>query len=176
MNKIRNFKEDLEMTENEDLDNLMNNFYLSKVKNISKVKKVNYDKYPNLQKLGVDRVVLLKNGKKLLIEEKFRFNVYNDIFIETHSSDNKLGWIKKESRTDILVYYIIPLNTIYVFDFRKLKIKFNKWNTEWLLRYGYTRSKNKNYTSKGICIPIDILENHLKTNMKKYTIRNEYNR
>jgi len=171
MNKIRNFKEDLEMSESEELDSLMNYFYLKKIKNIIKIKKVNYNKYPNLQKQGVDKIALLKNGNKLLIEEKFRFNSYNDIFIETHSSENTQGWINKKTKTDILVYYIIPEEKVYVFDYRLLKRKFEKWNREWLVRYGYTYSNNKGYTSKGICIPVEILKNHLKNKMKVYTLK-----
>lgn len=172
MDIINYFKNNLK--ESEMYEKELNEFYMKNVKDIKKVKTVKFDqKGIKFQLSGIDKVIVLKNKKVLKIEEKIRFKTYNvlDLFLEdtANTTINSPGWITDNKKvTDILVYYIVPLNMIYVMNFKKLQSIYKIKRQEWLSMYCWTYSKNKNYETKGLCVPMEELEQYIK--IKKYKI------
>ena len=62
------------------------------------------------QRLGIDRVIFLRNGKEILVDEKKREQVWPDILLEYISVDTTgaPGWIEKDLAIDYISYSFIP--------------------------------------------------------------------
>ena len=75
------------------------------------------------QRMGIDRVLLLSNGKVLKIDEKKREKEYNDILLEYLSNDqtNAPGWIEKDLAIDYLAYAFIQSRRCYLFPWAILR-------------------------------------------------------
>jgi hypothetical protein len=88
---------------------------------------VRIDKDSKSQRWGIDREILLPEGRRVLIDEKKRDTDYGDILLEEWSvgryrngmkSDyvgEKVGWaFDKSKRCDFIAYAIIPAKTCYL--------------------------------------------------------------
>lgn len=111
------------------------------------------------QLMGIDRIVFLKNGKNILIDEKKRENVWKDILLEYVSNDitGTPGWIEKELAIDYVAYAFMPIQTVYFFQWDFLKRSWLHYKSTWLKNYKIVKAKNGNYTTYSVAIPIDIL-------------------
>lgn len=67
------------------------------------------------QRLGIDRTVIASGGKPYQVEEKIRFQPYNDILLEfiSNSKRNTPGWVCKPLMADFILYVNLPLSTAY---------------------------------------------------------------
>ena len=113
----------------------------------------------NSQNSGVDRIIYLENGKTVTVEEKVRTTSYPDIAIEYVSNDttNSPGWIEKDLSVDYLAYAFLPIKTVYLFDWRMLKLTWKRNKDAWLSKYFIAHAQNEYYTTLSVCIPIDTL-------------------
>ena len=133
------FHKQLKDSYNKQLNDKMNAFYelyfkdvesirVHDIKSADKATKIEDKKK---QKQGVDKTILLKNGKRILIEEKFREPRYwenrkTDILLEYISIDNKNipGWVYT-SKSDFLVVLYKNKNIndseLYVFPFKPIR-------------------------------------------------------
>jgi hypothetical protein len=117
------------------------------------------------QRGGVDRFVDLRDGTSLKIDEKVRFQVYSDIFIEYYSNLERKtpGWaVNEDLSTDFIAYAFVPSGECYLFPYQILRrCAKDHWN-EWFERFGKREVPNRlpngsSYTTVGIPVPTGVL-------------------
>lgn len=156
--KYNEFIKDLEYSEEPITNKIINDFYKRKFPNLIEIKEIKNDM--ELQRAGVDKIIILKNGKKINIDEKKRRSNYGDILLEEWSvlEERKKGWTgDPKKKTDYIVYIIIPANKIYLFPYDLLQ---SAWRTnyyKWKKNYGIRKAFNHGYATTNIAIPVDIL-------------------
>lgn len=123
----------------------------------------------NGQQQGIDRLLYLKSGKTLLIDEKKRRNVYPDIALEVkHIFDDgreTIGWMEKELLIDFLAYAFMPSKTVYLFPWPLLKRTWLFYKSDWVKNYKLLPAINKGYKTYFVPVPIDVLLLKLKNSM-----------
>ena len=112
-----------------------------------------------IQRQGIDRVIILDNGRALYIDEKVRYKEYNDVFLEITSVDNTgaLGWMEKDLAIDYLAYAFIESKTCYLFDWRMLRRAWKYYKDKWVKEYGTRTVPNNGYNTIGVPVPISVL-------------------
>lgn len=123
------------------------------------------DKNCQGQHLGIDRLIYLRTGKTLAIDEKKRREKWDDVLIEyQHVFDNgdvKIGWINKELIIDYLAYAFMPTKTVLLYDWQILKKAWEENKTEWIEKYNPVKAKNKNYVTYSIPVPFKELHRQI---------------
>lgn len=123
------------------------------------------------QRMGIDRVVILSNGKMISIDEKKREKDYGDILLEYISVDttNAPGWIAKDLSIDYLAYAIIPSKKCYLFPWPLLRRVWLRFGQEWIAygkqqRDGFTTisAANKGYKTLSVSVPLKVLQRQLQ--------------
>lgn len=119
------------------------------------------------QRGGIDRVVTLKSGKTVTIDEKVRSTSYGDIALEQWSDmDRRIpGWMQKDLACDFIAYAFIPDEKCYLFPFSILRRAWLENGAEWIANarsgecgYQFVDARNEGYTTRSIAVPIpDIL-------------------
>ena len=167
--KIRNFKDDLAFSELASEEPFWQAVY----------RKAFTDMVGNIQckgkcqgqHLGIDRLIYLKSGKTLYIDEKKRRKVYPDFDLEYLSVDKTgaPGWIEKDLLIDYLAYAFMPLERCYLFPWHLLKRVWRNFGTQWkekaqIKRDGFSiiKSDNGDYNTYGVGVPIKILTAEIK--------------
>jgi hypothetical protein len=117
------------------------------------------------QRMGVDRVLFLANGKTLYIDEKKRRDTYTDILLEYMSVDNKgtPGWIEKDLAIDYLAYAFMPLQRVYLFPWPLLRRAWLQFKPRWLSKYQIPPAKNNGYNTLSVAVPIEELRKCIST-------------
>jgi len=108
------------------------------------------------QRLGIDRLVFLKSGRVLAIDEKKREKVYSDILLEYLSNDQTgaPGWIEKDLLIDYLAYAFMPSRKVYLFPWDMLRRAWLHYKEEWLQKYKIPPARNEGYSTHSVAIPI----------------------
>lgn len=123
----------------------------------------------NGQQQGIDRVIYLKTGKMLLIDEKKRRKVYPDFALEVKSiSDNGKetpGWMEKDLLIDFIAYAFMPIKTAYLFPWPLLKRSWLVYKNTWINEYKLLPAENEGYKTYFVPVPINILLATLKNSM-----------
>lgn len=118
------------------------------------------------QRGGIDRVVTLKSGKTVTIDEKVRAKSYGDILLEQWSSVERQtpGWMQKELACDFIAYAFIPDRTCYLLPFHNLRRAWLQFGREWIAtakqgRAGFriVDAQNAGYVTRSIAVPIPVL-------------------
>jgi hypothetical protein len=123
---------------------------------------VNHRKDGEHQRAGIDRSVVLDNGKTLWIDEKFRRRnrrtgkVYDDIALEYVSNDqrNTPGWVCKPLLADYIAYAIGPLGKCYLLPVSQLQSVWNQYGSAWLSesdRYKFA-TENRGYKTLNVVV------------------------
>jgi hypothetical protein len=117
------------------------------------------------QRLGIDRVVFLENGKEIYIDEKKREKVYSDILLEYISVDTTgaPGWMEKDLAIDYIAYAFMPTQRVYLFPWDFLKRAWDHYKEKWLADYEHIPGYNSNYTTWSVAVPISILQKAVTT-------------
>lgn len=129
---------------------------------------VRIDKNSQFQKWGVDRQILLPNGKQFTVDEKKRKRDYGDLLLEEWSVcdfdydqkkvvyGKKVGWaLDAEKRCDFVAYAIPPAGKCYLLPFELTRqtcvVNFTQWkqNPQWYPKPAI----NKSYTTVSIAVP-----------------------
>ena len=115
--------------------------------------------YCHSQKMGVDRIIYLENGKVLTLDEKVRTRVYEDIALEFLSNDmsGAPGWMEKDLAIDYLAYAFLPIKTAYLFDWRMLRLTWVKFKNQWKKEFPVIKAENATYHTHCVCVPIRVL-------------------
>ena len=117
------------------------------------------------QRAGIDRGILLKTSKQLLVDEKVRGRnkitgkVYEDIALEYLSSkeSNTPGWVCKPLQADYIAYLIAPIGKCYLLPVIQLQSAWEKNKTNWMADYWIVHAKNQGYTTLSCAVPADVL-------------------
>lgn len=123
----------------------------------------------NGQYRGIDRVVYLRSGKVIFVDEKKRRKTYPDIALEVkhkfEGGKESSGWMEKGLLIDFLAYAFIPIKTAYLFPWQLLKRTWEAHKKPWIKQYGLIPAENPGYTTYSVPVPIEILLNKLKVSM-----------
>lgn len=156
---MNDFNECLKLSEDNKTDTFWTNVYNIAFPNMTN-NMTGYKGKCQSQEYGVDRIIYLENGKTITIDEKVRRDVYPDIALEYVSNDTtqSLGWMEKDLSIDYLAYAFLPTKTVYLWDWRILKLAWNKNKDKWKKEYFISRAKNQYYTTLSVCVPIATLQ------------------
>lgn len=115
------------------------------------------------QRGGIDRVITLKGGKTVTVDEKVRATSYGDIALEQWSDleRRKPGWMQKDSACDFIAYAFIPDQRCYLLPFQTLRRAWLENGADWLGwakagtgGYRIIDAKNPNYVTRSVAVPI----------------------
>lgn len=118
------------------------------------------------QRGGIDRVITLKSGKTISVDEKVRSKDWGDIALERWSDRSRKtpGWVQKDLACDFIAYAFVPSQRCYLFPFVTLRaawvLEGRKWcelAEEKLGGFSVVLAENKGYTTESIAIPTEIL-------------------
>ena len=166
---LNNFDVDLKysLATNDDME--INDSYFRIFCDLKKVDLVND---PLLQKQGIDKILIFKNGKEVWIDEKKRRKDYGDILLEEYSDfdQKKVGWLSKEKKTDYIAYVIWKPRKLYLLPFKLLQLAWRENYKEWLKHYGRKFAQNKGYRTSNIPVPAETLLSAIKDQIKQELI------
>ena len=166
---MNNFKMDLEysleISRNESFDKFYHDIWKDQ---ISTIEYMNFETHKEEQLKGIDKRIILKNGKFVTVDEKCRRKDYGDFFIEliSNTKSKKLGWLYY-STCDYIMYFIEPTRKAYLLPFELLKMAWIENKMIWQKNYKLKECINGSYSSKGICIPTKILLPAIAKQMEK---------
>lgn len=185
--RLNIFRDQLNESYDEKMNELTNNLYRRIFKNIKTIDVHNtksdnsnvIKKNKQLQKQGIDKTIHLRDGKKIFIEEKFRTYAYwdhrkRDILLEYMSIDNKNipGWVYT-SKSDYLVIVFQNLeiedSEVYIFPFKPIK-KWVRENKQKFMSYLDLSAPNITWNTLSKAVPLEkIKEILIKTGHKDFT-------
>lgn len=111
------------------------------------------------QRMGVDRVLFLANGRTLYIDEKKREKWYPDILLEYISADTSgtPGWIEKDLAIDYLAYAFMPIQRVYLYPWPLLRRAWLHFRDGWIAQYRKVTADNGSYHTISVAVPIDVV-------------------
>lgn len=118
------------------------------------------------QKIGCDVTIILTSPDHIKIDNKLRFEVYDDIALEYISNDryNTPGWVEKDLGIDYLCYVFVTPRQAYLLPWQQLKKVWLKNKGNWLelaknKQQGFcmTKSPNPGYYTLSCAVPIKLL-------------------
>jgi hypothetical protein len=118
------------------------------------------------QRGGIDRVITLKSGKTVTVDEKVRYESYNDILLERWSNKEKKtpGWIQKDLACDFIAYAVVPDECCDLLPFLQLRAAWNKYGREWVKdaergsnEISLIHAQNEGYVTESIGVPVSTL-------------------
>lgn len=117
------------------------------------------------QRQGVDRSVILKNSKQILIDEKVRDRnaktgrIYTDIALEYWSDEQREipGWVCKSLMADYIAYAILPLGCCYLLPVPQLQKSWLQYKDKWLNLYPLIRAQNTDWVTVSVGVPVPVL-------------------
>lgn len=126
------------------------------------------------QRGGIDRVVTLRSGKTVTIDEKVRAKDFDDIALERWSDRDKKapGWIQKDLACDFIAYAFIPSQRCYLFPFHNLRAAWLAEGRRWcelaeekLGGFSVVLANNGTYTTESIAVPTELLLSSIRQTM-----------
>lgn len=119
---------------------------------------------PNVdaQRMGVDRVIVLANGREVRLDEKKRPQSYMDadgnpdILLEFLSNDQTgaPGWIEKPLLIDYIAYALMDVQTVYMLPWDGLRRVWRGNGGGWKKRYGVKKAANNGYMTHSVPVPV----------------------
>lgn len=118
------------------------------------------------QRGGIDRVVTLRSGKTVTIDEKVRLQEWPDIALERWSDRKRKtpGWVQKDLACDFIAYAFVPSQKCYLLPFLTLRRAWVLEGRNWCDlaesdRGGFrvVLAENDGYVTESIAVPIEIL-------------------
>jgi hypothetical protein len=112
------------------------------------------------QRAGIDRSIILRNSKQILVDEKVRSVNYNDILLEVYHEDgrNTPGWVVKQLRADYIAYLIAPIGKCYLLPVIQLQSAWARHGEEWTRdNQGYKRADNRGYCTCNVPVKVETL-------------------
>lgn len=119
------------------------------------------------QRMGVDRLLYLANGKIIAIDEKKRKEQYPDILLEYISvnTTGAPGWMNKDLAIDYLAYAFIPTKRCYLFPWPFLRRAWLHYRDQWIEEgekksngFRIVEAKNVKYKTLSVAVPIKAVQ------------------
>lgn len=123
---------------------------------------IRIDGESQMQRDGIDREIILRNGRRFRVDEKKRKKDYGDLLLEEWSvfrgdghPGNKIGWaLDAEKRCDFIAYAIPPAHKCYFLPFELLRQAFRANRTAWLKARGNPKdAPNDGYVTRNLAVP-----------------------
>lgn len=120
------------------------------------------------QRGGIDRVLTLKCGRTVTVDEKVRYTDYPDILLEVWSDEARKvrGWVAKDLACDFIAYAFVPSQTCYLIPFLNLRAAWRKNRLAWMKAHRHVRAQNAGYVTLSVAVPIDELMTALSDAMR----------
>lgn len=118
------------------------------------------------QRQGIDRLLVLTNGKTLAVDEKKRRWSYDDVLLEylSNSRTGAPGWMEKDLAIDWLAYAFMDTRRVYLFSWPMLQRTWLHFKPTWidaarqeLNGFRIVAASNPGYTTYSIAVPLDLL-------------------
>lgn len=174
MSTVHNFAESLAMSHKMEEAPWWEPVYRQAFPNFGAMHSVRSDGWA--QRGGIDRLVFLKSGKTVTIDEKVRAEKWPDILLERWSSkENQTpGWIQKDLACDFIAYAFVPSETCYLLPFLSLRKAWLDHGRHWISMaesgpldakgnpkgkdgFKVVAAKNNGYTTESIAVPTGVL-------------------
>ena len=154
--RVHNFADDLTRSQAQSKEPMWERFYQAAFPEFESMEFVDD---LTLQKKGVDRRVVLKGGKTVLVEEKCRYDEWQDVALEIWSNSERRirGWLVKDTHCDYLAYVWLPANKGFLLPFQLLRMAWRANGKEWVGEYKKVESVNPGYTTVSYAIPLKVL-------------------
>jgi hypothetical protein len=119
------------------------------------------------QRMGVDRVLHLSNGRTLYIDEKKREREYDDILLEYVSVDSTgaPGWMEKDLSIDYLAYAFMPSKRCYLFPWLMLRRAWMRFGEDWKQQHRIVQARNNGYSTWSVAVPIAVVQQAVRRAM-----------
>jgi len=119
---------------------------------------------------GIDKILFMRDGRQISVDEKKRGIDYGDILLEIFSNDKskRLGW-SLTAESEYICYYVVPIKTFYfmrVLEIRKWIVD-NGEDIKKVLKGGNVKNiikvvaKNPGYNTISIAVKTQVLESCL---------------
>lgn len=107
------------------------------------------------QRAGIDRVITLRCGRVIRVDEKVREKDWGDILLERWSDERRKvpGWIQKPLACDFIAYAFVPSATCYLLPTLTLQKAWRLNGKEWVERHKEIRADNGSYTTVSCAVP-----------------------
>ena len=174
MNKVYQFEDNLAFSEENERDERWEQFYHFFFPEISDIEMIRGD--DQRQKVGIDKIVHLKDGKQHNIDEKVDRKGYPRFPIEIWQAKNinLLGWaMKDDQQTHYIAYLVEPKQDYYLIPYKEIKNAYHRNKQQWL-NYAHSRRNNFIYAkvyndmiggivweTHNVCVPFDVLINQI---------------
>jgi hypothetical protein len=119
------------------------------------------------QRAGIDRVLTLKCGRVMTVDEKARQRADSgDILLERWSDRARKvpGWVQKPLACDLIAYGFIPSRRCYVFPVWALRRAWRDRGKDWLTMaeseeqgFRICLAHNRRYVTENVAVPTDRL-------------------
>lgn len=118
------------------------------------------------QRGGIDRVIKLRSGKTVTVDEKVRYKFYDDIAIERWSNRERriAGWGQKSLLCDFIAYAFLPVSRCYLLPALALRAAWLRCGREWIAAaesehpgFRVCLAPNRTYVTESIAVPIPVL-------------------
>jgi len=160
--KVHNFKESLSRSHSYSEEDWWEVVYRKAFHNFECMMNVRQHGWAQIG--GIDRVITLRSGKTITVDEKVREKDWDDILLERWSDRERgvPGWIQKDLACDYIAYAFAPSKTCYLFPFQQLRKAWLDNGREWVNKYKTIEAVNdsgggRTYITESIAIPKDIL-------------------
>jgi hypothetical protein len=122
--------------------------------------------------MGIDTVILLTNLKTITIDEKIRFDVYDDYALEVikNNRSKEPGWMEEDLSIDYLNYVQFPIRRATMFNWPTLRKVYVSNKEKWIEQYGLIPAPNYIngnfvYDTMNLIVPKIVLLEEYQKNM-----------
>lgn len=111
------------------------------------------------QRGGIDRIVTLKSGKTVLVDEKVRSHAWPDFLLERWSDRDRRrpGWIQKDLACDFIAYAFVETKVCHLLPYLPLRAAWLRHGREWVRRYPTILANNPGYVTESVAVPIPVV-------------------
>lgn len=129
---------------------------------------INHRQDGDHQRQGIDRSIILRNSKQILIDEKIRFKAYDDILLEVWSDKarRKPGWVAKDLLCDYIAYAVAPLNVCYLLPVPQLRLAWRKNGERWFRDNFKPEAQNDGWITQSVVVPAAELMREINNALK----------
>ena len=162
LNKVNDFQTDLAYSQSTEHQPRWERFYRAAFGDIRSIG--GYNDSLDTQRKGVDRVITLRNGNTVSIEEKVRRQEHPDVLLEILSDVERgsLGWMEKLLLCDYIAYVWEAYGQGLLLPYQPLQQVWQENKGDWRREYGTVDAPNKGYITRNVPVPIDVLLNAIR--------------